>query len=54
VIGLPMEYPTVVWPSSGGYRAFYIVVLVDPLNNISEAREDNNKYFFRLMIEEPL
>ena len=54
VIGLPMEYPSVVWPSSGGYRAFYIVVLVDPLNNISEAREDNNKYFFRLMIEEPL
>ena len=54
VIGLPMEYPSVVWPSSGGYRAFYIVVLVDPLNNVSEAREDNNRYFFRLMIEEPL
>lgn len=53
VIGLPLEYPSVVWPLSGGYRAFYIVVLVDPLNDISEAREDNNRYFFRLMIEEP-
>lgn len=51
VIRLPHAFPGVEWP--GPYRTFYLFAIIDPLNRVEEAREDNNIFYVPVQIERP-
>jgi len=52
VIELPHEFPTVEF--IGGYRTFYLFAIIDPLNRVEEAMEDNNIFDIPIYIHRPL
>ena len=52
VIELPSEFPTVEFV--GGYRTFYLFAIIDPLNRVEEAMEDNNIFDIPIYIHRPL
>jgi len=52
VIELPHAFPGVEW--TGPYRTFYLFAIIDPLNRVEEAREDNNIFSVPVQIERPI